>query len=285
MTSLAVLGLGRMGRRVAHNAVAAGHDLTVWNRTPAVADEFAAQHPGVRVAGTLSAETLAVDTVLVMVTDDDASRQVWLDRGVLDALGPGVLAVEMSTLSPTWTSDLAERARTRGMPFVAAPVLGSTPQADAAALVALVGGHPDLLPAVEEALAPSTGRLLHVGSPRDAAVRKLVVNGWLAGQTALAAELLWQLETHGVDRGTAAGFLADLPLTSSPLAAILGRMADGEDTPRFPVHLVAKDVGYLAETARRPLLDAVASAWSNAAERVPQLDLGAYLTTIASSEE
>jgi 3-hydroxyisobutyrate dehydrogenase len=281
MTDLAFLGLGLMGRGIAANAAAAGLDVRVWNRTQQVADDLAAGSERI-VAATGDAADAArgADVVAVMVSDDDASRDVWLGRGVLDAVAEDALAMDCSSLSPDWSRELADAAARRGVAFVASPVLGSTPQVQDGQLTVLVGGDEQYAGRVERVLGPSAARVTHVGSAADAALRKLVVNGWMAGQTALAAELVGRLQRSGLSRQAAADFLAGLPLASPVLEGFLQRMHDGDDEPRFPLRLMAKDARYLAEVTGRPLVDAVAEAWTAAEDEHPERDLTAYLRTV-----
>lgn len=280
MTDLALLGLGLMGRGIATNAARAGRSVVVWNRTTAVADDLADRVDGIVAADDPTTAAAAADVVAVMVSDDDASRDVWLDRGVLDAVGAQALAIDCSSLSPGWSEELAAAAAGRDVMFAATPVLGSTPQVEAGQLTVLVGGDDGHVPAVERVLGPSAGTVLHVGGAGDAAVRKLVVNGWMAGQTALAAELVGRLQRQGLSRQDATDFLAGLPLASPALEAFLQRMHDADDEPRFPLRLMAKDARYLAETTGRPLVDAVAHAWTVAEQDHADRDLTGYLRTV-----
>lgn len=279
MPDLALLGLGLMGRGIATNAARAGLAVTVWNRTSGVADDLAAEVDGITAEADPAAAARA-DVVAVMVTDDAASRDVWLEQGVLDAVPADALAIDCSSLSPAWAAELAAAADQRGVAFAATPVLGSTPQVEDGQLTVLVGGDEAHVPPVERVLGSSAGKVLHVGTAEDAALRKLVVNGWMAGQTALAAELVGRLQQQGLSREEASDFLSGLPLASPVLAGFLQRMHDGDDEPRFPLRLMAKDARYLAEVTGRPLVDAVAEAWTRAEQEHPDRDLTAYLRTV-----
>lgn len=282
---LAVLGLGAMGTRMAANAAAAGHAVTVWNRSDATTRQVIAGYPALHAQSSAMKAAAEADTVLVMVTDDIASRSIWQDERVLDAVDEGTVAVDASTLSPAWTTELSDRVDAASARFLAAPVLGSTPQADAGQLVQLVGGPTAALEAVRPLLDASAVRVLHVGAPADAAIRKLVVNGWLAGQVALVGELVGHLERSGLPRAEAASFLRDLPLTSPALAGVLDRVAVDEADPRFPIRLVAKDMRYLQDAAGTvPLLKAIADAWSDASARHGHVDIAGYIRTVADRE-
>ncbi|HET9517064.1 MAG TPA: NAD(P)-binding domain-containing protein, partial [Actinoplanes sp.] len=129
---IAVLGLGAMGSRMARRLLATGeHDLTVWNRTAEMTRPLV--EAGAAAAATPAAAATQCDLVLSMLRDDDAGREVWLapDTGALAAMAPGTVAVDCSTVSPTFSTELAARCALRGVDFLDAPVLGSRPQADA----------------------------------------------------------------------------------------------------------------------------------------------------------
>jgi 3-hydroxyisobutyrate dehydrogenase len=129
-TAVAFLGLGAMGSRMASRLVSDEIDLRVWSRSgpPAGAASLC------KLAAPTAADAVkGAGVVIAMVTDDDASRRVWLDAGVLRSMRTGAIAVECSTLSPGWVSELATHARDAGLRFVDAPVVGSRPQAEAGA--------------------------------------------------------------------------------------------------------------------------------------------------------
>ena len=116
MTAVAFLGLGRMGLPMAANLVAAGHDVTVWNRTPEKAQQFAAEH-GAHAAATPAEAAARADVVITMLADDRALLDVWTGAGgALTTVRPGTLAIDMATVSPgtiAHARPAAERARGR----------------------------------------------------------------------------------------------------------------------------------------------------------------------------
>src|SRR4051794_14267581 len=113
MARVAFVGLGRMGRGMAGRLLAAGHELTVFNRTPDKARELI--RDGAHRADSPRQAASGADAVFVMVGDDSASRSVWQgDDGALAAdLTPGAFAIECSTLSQDWMLELAAAARSR----------------------------------------------------------------------------------------------------------------------------------------------------------------------------
>lgn len=240
--SVGVVGLGAMGARLAANLLTDGHHVVVTNRTAAAADALA--EAGAAVAATPRDVAARVDVVLVAVRDDPASRAVWTGtHGVLAGLGPAAIAVECSTVSPGWARDLAGLAA--GARFVEAPMIGSRPQVENRALVHLAGGAAETVDAVRDVLAVSASRVHHCGDVGTAATLKLVVNALLATQVATVAELLGVAHRAGLAPDATIDLLASLPVTSPAAALAGGAMVRGAFAPRFPVDLVAKDLGYL----------------------------------------
>src|ERR1700678_2684457 len=140
MARIAFLGLGRMGKCMAENLLAAGHVLTVFNRTPEKAIPLVEQ--GALLANSPRDAATNVDAIISMVTNDEASRGVWFgERGALHApLQPGTLAIESSTLSRSWVLQLAAEARIRQLRFLDCPVAGRPDVAAQGQLAVFVGG-------------------------------------------------------------------------------------------------------------------------------------------------
>jgi len=249
MTHIAVLGLGAMGARMATRLIAAGHDVCVYNRTAERAAPL--QQLGARIARSPRDAAEQADIVIAMVTDDAASRALWLDEatGALAALGKGGLAIESSTLTPSWVRELAAAAAERGARFLDAPVAGSRPQAEAGQLIYLVGGAAPDLERAKPVLAVMGGAIHHVGLAGQGTAMKLAVNAFFGVQVAAMAEVLGLLRRAGVATDAAAEILGALPVTSPALKGIAGLMAARNFAPLFPIDLVAKDFGYIAAAA------------------------------------
>ena len=284
MTNIAVLGLGAMGAGMARNLATAGHDVTVWNRSPEQAATVAAAD-GLEAASTPREAAGRVDVVLSMVTDDVASRDVWLadEVGAIHGLGPASVAVESSTVSPAWIRELDVAIRGAGARFVESPVLGSRPQLAARQLVHLVSADDAVLAVLRPVLEANGSTIVPVGSIGRAAVVKLAVNGLLAAQVALFGEALGVLTGAGMDAGAATQLLGGLPVTAPALARVLEVVADGDETTNFPIRLVEKDLGYLNELATSMGVDApLASITRNRfAAAVAEGRGGADISTVA----
>lgn len=271
-TSVAVLGLGAMGTRMAANLAATGHEVTVWNRSPGPAADLAAS-AGVAVADRPRSAAQGAAVVITMVTDDRASADLWLDpdAGILPVMRHDAVGVEQSTITVGHARRLAEAATAANVSLIEAPVVGSRPQAEAGALVHLVGGDPDVLDRVRPVLDVNAGAIHHLGPIGSAATMKLAINGLFAAQVAAYAEIAGLLDRSGLDLDAALATLSGLPITSPALQRTVGLIGARQFDPNFPIRLVAKDLGYLGELgaelgAETPIADATASTFASAAD-------------------
>ena len=238
MTKIAFLGLGAMGRRMAARLIAAGHDVTVWNRTQLV-EPLA----GAKVAESPRAAALGAEIVLSMVRDDAASTSVWLDErtGALAGMAPGAVGIEVSTISPAQARLLHAAAGQRGVAFLDAPVAGSRPQAEAGQLIFMAGGEAEVLERATPVLMDMGAAVHAAGGPGDGAAVKLIVNVLFGTQLAVMAELLGLAEAAGIDPAKAVAILTATPVASPALAGAAGAMLAGRFAPAFPIELVVKD--------------------------------------------
>ena len=250
-TRITFLGLGAMGQRMVRRLLAAGHDVTVWNRTAATAAPLV--EAGARWAPTPRAAAEGAEVVWSMVFDDDASRDVWLHAadGAALSLTPGMTAIESSTLSPTWVRALGVEVESLGANFLDAPVAGSRPQADAGQLVFIVGGEAAALEQVRPLLGALGSAVHAIGPVGSGALLKLSINALFAVQVAALAEQLNLLHRAGLDPKRALDALRTMPVTSAA-AAGAGMLMLAEDyAPQAPVDLIVKDLGYALEAGRR----------------------------------
>lgn len=283
MTSIAFLGLGAMGARMAARLQAAGHQLTVWNRSPAAAEALLSR--GARAAATPEEAARGAQIVIAMVRDDEASRQVWLHpaSGALRGAAPGALLLESSTLTPAWIVEWAGRVRAAGAVPLEVPVVGSRPQADAGQLTVLAGGDAVAIERAAPVLQAYAAAVRHVGPLGQAAIMKLAINALFATQVAAVAELLGWLGRAGLEVERALEVLRALPVMSPAAAVAAGSMVTRQFAPLFPVELVTKDLRYALQSAATqgaalPLTGQVQEAFRRAEEQ----GFGAeHLTAIA----
>jgi 3-hydroxyisobutyrate dehydrogenase len=241
---IAVLGLGAMGSRMAMRLLRAGHGVSIYNRSVGPLHDLVAA--GAVAGRTPRAAAEGAEIVIAMVRDNEASRAVWCDEqdGALRGLGAGAVAIESSTLTPTWAKELAAKVRQTGANFLDAPVVGSRPQADAGQLIHLVGGDADTFDRAKDVLAILGSAAYRVGPAGAGAMLKLAVNALFGIQVAAVAELLELLRNSNGDLAAMIEVIASLPVTSLAAKGALALMRAKSDAPLFPIDLVEKDFAY-----------------------------------------
>ncbi|HTM17403.1 MAG TPA: NAD(P)-dependent oxidoreductase [Terracidiphilus sp.] len=257
--SIALLGLGTMGRGMAANLLKAGFPLTVWNRTRSKADALSSS--GAAVADTPAQAAQDATVVIAMLADDAASRAAWLgEDGAMAGMSSGSVAVECSTLSPDWIRELHEAVTQRGLRMVEAPVTGSRTQAEAGQLNFLVGADQEVLDAVTPVLRCMSRDILHLGPVGSGAQLKLINNFLCAVQVASFAEALAWMEQTGLRLDTALDFLKRGAPGSGILSAMSERMTHRTYEVNFLLRLMAKDLRYARLAAAQLGIDVSTSS-------------------------
>ena len=189
-----------MGEPIARRLLEAGHDLTVYNRTPERATPFAAD--GATVASRAGDVWVTAEVCVSMVTGDDALRGITLGDSGLLAGGEGKVLVDMSTVSPAVSREIAGVAETTGVRFLRAPVSGNPSVVRAGNLSIMVSGERAAFDSVEPLLHDIGANVFYVGDGEQARVLKLALNMMIAGTAQLMAEAVVFGETGGLDRST-----------------------------------------------------------------------------------
>lgn len=259
MQKIAFLGLGRMGAPMARRLLAAGHPLTVWNRTAEKAKAVDTE----RAASPADAVRNA-DVVITMLAGPDALAAV--ADAVIPALRPGIQWIDMSTVGPEAVRNLAARLGATAT-LVDAPVMGSTDKAAAGELRILAGGD---VSGVESVLA-LLGTVTRTGPLGSGAALKLVVNAAVLGGVALVAESLRLADALGLDDTVSRAALADSPLGGAVARAFAAGV-------HFGTGLAVKDLTLATGTAQLPALEAVLDNFRAAG--VPDADISAAAARI-----
>lgn len=251
MSKVALLGTGVMGREMGLRLLAAGHDLRVYNRTPAHAVPLI--DAGAHAATSPAAAAADAEVIVSMVADDGASRAVWLgpEGALTGALRPGAIAVESATVPREWVLELDGIARAAGLRFLDAPVTGGPDGARAGTLTVLAGGDEAVLAAAWPVLSAYAGRSLHFGPVGAGTAYKLIVNLMGAAQAAALAEGLLVAERLGLDPDTV-GEALRAGAVASPLVEYLSRrmIAGAHDEVHFAARWRHKDAAYGLAQAR-----------------------------------
>ncbi|KZC38066.1 MULTISPECIES: NAD(P)-dependent oxidoreductase [Rhodanobacter] len=249
------IGLGAMGSAMASNLLAAGHTLTVWNRSAAATEPLASL--GAKVVKTAD-RAVQGEVLCSMLANDQAVREVFLEGGVLDAMDRGTVHVNHATISVALAQELAAQHGRRGLEYVAAPVFGRPDLAAAAKLNILVAGKPAAIERVRPLLEAMGSKLWPMGeAPERANVAKIAGNFMLAAAIESMAEATTLTRAHGV---SAAEFLDVMTSTlfAAPAYQGYGKLiAEQRFKPAgFALPLGYKDVGLAlaaGEAQRVPL--------------------------------
>nr|WP_262918039.1 NAD(P)-dependent oxidoreductase [Pontibacter sp. E15-1] len=235
------IGLGIMGSRMATNLQRAGHELVVYNRTQAKADELVAQG-AVRAA---SAEEVARQCRLVftmLATPDAVEETAVGPDGFLRALPGNSLWVDCSTVNPSFTKKMAHQARKMGLRFLDAPVSGSLIPAEKGELIFLVGGPEEDLAQVRELLEVMGKNVVHVGENGQGASMKMVINMLLAQAMAAFTESLRLGTALGISEETLCQTLLNTPAAAPFLKLKQDKLLKRDFSPEFPLEWMHKDL-------------------------------------------
>lgn len=264
---IGLIGLGLMGGPMGMNLLKAGYSLTVWNRTKSRADALVAA--GAKLAESPAEVAAACEVLITIVSDPPALEEVCWGKsgkgGVLDALRPGSLYIDSSTVSVALARKIGGACAERGVAFLDAPVTGGTWGAEKGELVFMVGGEADAVKSAEPVLRVLGKRWFHLGPNGAGQTIKVAMNLILALEVDALAEALALVTRAGI----AGEKLVEVMQSSMARAAVLDVKAPlllkGEYPPSFPLRLMHKDVGLALDLARElgVSLPAGAAAYGN----------------------
>jgi 3-hydroxyisobutyrate dehydrogenase-like beta-hydroxyacid dehydrogenase len=278
---IAFLGLGIMGQAMATNLVKAGNDVVVWNRTP-----------GKNVEGARTAEFPADaardrEVIWMCVSDTKAVEQVLFGpNGAEQALAPGMVIADSSTISPSATRQFAERVRSRGVDWVDAPMTGSKIGAANASLIFMVGGDEAVIAKIRPLFDAMGKQVFRMGETSKGQAAKLVMNLQIALIYEGFAEALTLATKLGVDAGTLIPLVQATMVRSGVVDYKAPFILHRDFTPNFPLRLMHKDIRLALDAAREsriklPGLEAVEEVYDLASEEGQQdMDYAATLTLL-----
>ncbi len=260
--TVAFLGLGIMGSRMAANLARAGHDLRVWTRTSEKADAFAAEH-GALAAPSPADAADGAQVVITMLVD---GPQV---AAALDGAGAaGTLVADMSTIGPAAAREIAASLQARGLRFVDAPVTGSSPKAEDGTLTIMCGGEADDVEQLRPLLEAMGTLVVHAGPVGHGQLVKVINNAVAAANTATVAQALLVASGAGADLDALVEVMGAGSGASTMLALKGPAMRAHDYAPLFKLEHMLKDVNLCLDEARAagvPFAAAEAAAYALAA--------------------
>jgi len=272
MTRVSVLGLGRMGAAMAAALCAAGHEVTVWNRSEGgysrLREELgtAGSVRGPRRARTAAEAVANAEVVIAMLADGRVVLDVLFgESAVAAALPVDAVFCDMGTGKVSAAFQCATRLAASGRQFLDAPVSGSVSTVRAGQLLVMAGGRKDVVRRVEPLFGAFAARVVHVGDTGSGQVMKLSVNAIVHILDGALSEALVLAERGGVDRAMALKVISEsvvgAPFVQYKRAAF---EEPGQHPVAFTIDLMIKDLELVIELARErespvPLTSAVAS--------------------------
>jgi len=266
---VAVLGIGAMGHGMAASALRAGIPTVVWNRRPAATRDLAGLGAGVAETAADAARRAAV--VVTMVTDTDAVVSIARDQGMLAALAPGAIWVQMGTIGVAGIERVAAmvQAERPDVMLLDAPVSGSREPAEQGQLTIFASGPDEARSRVAPLFDALGQRTVWVGGVGAGSRLKLVNNTLVAFSAEVVAASVALARRLGLEAETVIDALAGSPLVSPWQAAKLERVATGEFSAQFALSLALKDVRLALQAAggdRFAALAGLAEEWQQAVD-------------------
>jgi len=278
---IAFLGLGIMGRAMALNLVKAGHEVTVWNRTPGKDVE------GAKTAASPADAARDAEVIWLCVADTKAVESVLFGpQGVDESLAAGQIIVDSSTISPSATRRFAERVGAKGVQYVDAPVTGSKVGAENGTLIFIVGGEEAAIERLKPLFAATGKKIFRMGETGKGEAAKLVMNLQIPLIFEGFAEALTLATKLGVDAETLLPLIEASMVRSGVVDYKAPFILKRDFSANFPLRLMRKDIRLALEAAREarvklPGLETVEEIYEMATEDGHEnLDYAATLTLL-----
>jgi 3-hydroxyisobutyrate dehydrogenase-like beta-hydroxyacid dehydrogenase len=242
---VAFLGLGIMGHAMATNLTKAGHEVSVWNRTPGKEIE------GARIAASPAEAAQGTEVVWLSVSDTAAVESVLFgENGVEQSLTEGMIIADSSTISPSATRKFAERVQKKGVQYVDSPVTGSKAGAEGGTLLFIVGGKEQAIERLKPLYAAMGKKIFRMGEVGKGQSAKLVMNLQIAMIYEGFAEALTLAAKLGVDAETLMP-LVNASMVRSGVVEYKAPFVLGRDfSANFPLRLMRKDIRLALEAAK-----------------------------------
>jgi 3-hydroxyisobutyrate dehydrogenase-like beta-hydroxyacid dehydrogenase len=247
-TSIGFVGLGNMGGNMAARLLAAGYTVSGQQRSRERAQHLIEQ--GLQWCETPRQVAETAEVVVTSLPDDAVLNEVATGPdGILAGLGEDRIWIDVSTVSPQASRELAAQVRAQGAWMLDAPVSGSVPQVQAGTLTIMVGGDEDVYRRVEPVLS-ELGTPNYIGDNGQGLALKLAINISLAVQMLAFAEGLLLAERSGIDRQRALDVMEESPIGSPMLRARASIILDAPGEAWFDLGFMHKDIELALEAAR-----------------------------------
>jgi 3-hydroxyisobutyrate dehydrogenase len=243
----AFIGLGVMGFPMAGHLARAGHQVAVYNRTPAKAERWAAEH-GRRAAASVAEAVAHAELVALCVGNDEDVRAVVAEA--LPAMPAGAIIVDHTTASAKLAREMAALASAQGKHFVDAPVSGGQAGAENGQLAIMVGGETEAVERARPVIGAYAKAIQHIGGPGAGQLTKMVNQICIAGVVQGLAEAVHFATSAGLDRALVYEAISKGAAQSWQMDNRWKTMNEGKFDFGFAVDWMRKDLGLVLDEAR-----------------------------------
>ena len=244
----AFIGLGVMGYPMAGHLVAAGHEVSVFNRSPEKAQKFVEAHKGARTAATIAEAVRGVEVLALCVGRDDDVREVV--HAALDSLAPDAVIVDHTTTSAKVAREMAKTVAAAGRAFVDAPVSGGQAGAEKGTLTVMLGGDEDACVRAEPAISAYGKTIRRIGGPGSGQLAKMVNQICIAGVVQGLAEAVHFAKAADLDTEAVLAAISKGAAQSWQMENRWPTMVEGKFEFGFAVDWMRKDLGLVLDEAR-----------------------------------
>jgi len=248
MAICAFLGLGVMGGPMARHLAEKGHDVTVWNRTPAKAAAWAKKHGKGKAAGSAREAVHNADFILMCLGDDPDVEAVYAD--IESDLKRGSILIDHTTGSASLARKLYEKRRVRAGQFLDAPVSGGQAGAENGQLTVMVGGDPDVFALAEPVMRAYSKQITLIGPSGQGQLAKSVNQICIAGVVQGVAEGLHFARANGLDEAKVIEAISAGAAQSWQMQNRWKTMVEGKFDFGFAVDWMRKDLRIALDAAR-----------------------------------
>jgi 3-hydroxyisobutyrate dehydrogenase len=256
MKKIGIIGAGIMAAGMAQNFLKHGYEVIVWNRSPEKLEPLIAS--GAEQGDTPKAVASAADIIIECVSDDEASRSVWLgDQGILSAADRSKVLIASSSLSLNWTDELTKLCKDKNFQFMDMPLTGSRAGAENGTLRLLVGSDKAVLESIRNDLEAVSEKIYHFGPAGSGMRFKLVLNSLIGIHMNAISQAQRLAQKAGIDPQVFGHALIDGSM--GPASPSTKLVLDSRNWPEghvnFTVELLEKDLRYAQEMARQYSFD------------------------------
>lgn len=256
------IGLGIMGMPMARNLMKANFEVVAYNRTASKAEALAKE--GARAAKSPAELAAECPVVITIVSDTPDVEAVIMGKdGVIEGIKPGSVVIDMSTVSPKATRDIAARLKEKGVDMLDAPVSGGDVGAIKGTLSIMIGGKQDVFERYRPVLEAMGNNIVHVGDNGMGQTTKLMNQILVVGNLNATVEALVFAQKAGVDLESAINAVKGGAAGSWQLANLGPRITKRDFAPGFMVDLLQKDLRLVTETAAEMKLPLPVTSYLN----------------------